>query len=246
MKRITIIAALVIAMGLISMPVMAVHEDTPGSVGFAHPMKPTLIAVDKKNKSITFGGVVMADKWDAFVHPVDKYAEKGFDPDHWHLIISGTQANPSNGRVPIFVGWAGDVDVSEALASIGATVDKTSKFEVKSYNDRLKKDSPYPDYRPAGTPATVYITWTEKNGKEKTVEANDFLENSTGKKLQFVYVGKIHPSHCIACMYGCPGGKIANSSLTVRDYFDRGAVWKLKRGILPPDGTPVLITIKLG
>lgn len=206
--------------------------------------KPNVIAINQKNKSITFAGVVMAEKWQAYVHPVDKYSEKGFDPDHWHLIISGTQANPGVGRVPVFAAWATDVEVSEALAAIGAKAEP-GEFSVKSYTERLKKDSHHSDVTPKGTPISVYITWNEKDGKERTAEANEFMENSTGKKLEFVYVGKIHPSHCIACMYGCPGGKIANSSLSVRDYFDRGAAWRVKSGILPPDGTPVLITLKI-
>jgi hypothetical protein len=160
------------------------------------------------------------------------------------LIISGTQANPGVGRVPVFAAWATDVEVSEALALIGAKAEK-SEFGVPSYNERLKKGSHHPDVTPKGTHISVYITWNEKDGRERVVEANEFMENSTGKKLEFVYVGKIHPSHCIACMYGCPGGKIANSSLSVRDYFDRGATWRVKSGILPPDGTPVLITLKI-
>jgi hypothetical protein len=45
-------------------------------------------------------------------------------------------------------------------------------------------------------------------------------------------------------MYGCPGGKTVNRNLTVRDYFERNAVWNVKEGILPPDGTLSLITIK--
>ena len=207
-------------------------------------LKPTAIAIDHKNKSIIFAGVATAEKWQAYVHPVDKYAEKGFDTDHWHLIISGTQANPGVGRVPVFAAWATDVEVSEALALIGAKAEK-GEFGVQSYTERLKKDDHHPDVTPKGSPISVYITWNEKDGKGKTVEANEFMENSTGKKLEFVYVGKIHPSHCIACMYGCPGGKIANSSLSVRDYFDRGATWRVRSGILPPDGTPVLITLKI-
>lgn len=237
MKKIVIFVSMVVVLSLILSSAF-VQGDQPGG------LKPTNIAIGHKNKSITFAGVVMAEKWQAYVHPVDRSAEKGFDPHHWHLIISGTQANPGIGRVPVFVAWATDVEVSDALALVGAKVE-TSEFSVKSYNERLKKDSHHPDYTPRGTPISVYFTWNEKDGKERTMEANEFMENSTGRKLEFVYVGKIHPSHCIACMYGCPGGKIANSSLTVRDYFDRGATWRIKSGILPPDGTPVLITLKI-
>ena len=237
MKKIPVFVSLMAAFLLIISSAI-VHGDQPGS------LKPTNIAIDHKNKSITFAGVAMAEKWQAYVHPVDRSAEKGFDPDHWHLIISGTQANPGVGRVPVFAAWATDIEVSEALAQIGAKAEK-SEFGVHSYTERLKKDSHHSDITPKGSPISVYITWNEKDGKQKTVEANEFMENSTGKKLEFVYVGKIHPSHCIACMYGCPGGKIANASLSVRDYFDRGATWRVKSGILPPDGTPVLITLKI-
>jgi hypothetical protein len=238
MTKISLFAIIIISVGLMNATPMAVQAEQLGS------SKPTTIAIDHGNKSITFNGVVTAEKWQGYVNPVDKYAEKGFDPDHWHLIISGTQANPSSERLPVFVAWATDFEVSEALALIGAKAEN-SEFGTKSYNDRLIKDSPYPDYTPKGTPISVYITWKGKGGEEETVEVNEFLENSTGKKLEFVYVGKIHPSHCIACMYSCPGGKIANSSLSVRDYFERGAVWKIKSGILPPDGTPILITFKI-
>jgi hypothetical protein len=236
MKRGALLALLItlIAISLMITPAMA----------FSPTVKPTTVAIDTKEKAVTFAGVVMAEKHESYVHPVAKTAEKGYDPDHWHLVISGTQANPQKGRVPIFVGWASDVEVSDALASLGAKKEK-DQFDAKAYDDRLKKDSPYPDIKPKGTPVDIYFTWTEKNGSSKTVEANEFMENSTGKKLDFVYIGKIHPSHCIACLYGCPGGKIANSTLTVRDYFERDAVWKVKKGILPPDGTPVLITIKI-
>ena len=207
-------------------------------------LKPTTIAIDQNDKSITFEGVVTAEKWQSYNNSANKYSDKGFDPDHWHLIISGTQTNPSSGRLPVFVAWATDVEVSEALAIVGARAEN-GEFGPKSYNERLNKNSPYPDYTPKGTPISVFVTWNEKGGEKKTVEANEFLENSTGKKLEFVYVGKIHPSHCIACLYSCPGGKIANSALSVRDYFERGAHWKIKKGILPADGTPVLITLKV-
>jgi hypothetical protein len=159
-------------------------------------LKPTTIAIDHKNKSITFAGVVTAEKWQAYVHPVDKYAEKGFDPDHWHLIISGTQANPSVGRVPVFAAWATDVEVSEALAAIGAKAE-TSHFSVKSYNERLTKDSPHPDYVPKGSPISVYITWNEKSGNEKTV-----MQTVHGKWEEGVcLVGRyIHPTASLVCM----------------------------------------------
>jgi hypothetical protein len=230
MKKVLIVALMLVALGLIVNPAMA----------FTPTVKPTLVAVDKANQSVSFEAMVMANYWEKYKMPLDP-ADPNWDPDHWHLIISADQVNPEVPRVAIFAAWATDVQISEALASLGA---KADHYDVRTFTDRMKKDSPYPDMKAKGTPMSVYFTWTE-NGKEKTVDANDFLENSTGKKLHFVYLGKQHPSHCVVCLYSCVGGRVSNAALTVRDYMDRGAVWTLKKGILPPDGTAVLVTIKM-
>lgn len=91
----------------------------------------------------------------------------------------------------------------------------------------------------------VYVTWQGRLGLTRTVEVSEFLENSTGKKLEPVYIGKLYPSHCVVCLYGCIGAVCPNRSLTVRDCLDRGAEWRLRNGVLPKDGTEVLVTLKL-
>ncbi|MEE9566068.1 MAG: YdjY domain-containing protein [Desulfobacteria bacterium] len=232
MKKITIIAAILIALSFVISPAMA----------FSPQMKPNLVAIDQANKAVTFAGVITAEKWDNFIHPVRR-GEKGFDPDNWHLIIAGTQANPAVNRVPLMVGWTTDVAVGEALESLGASGEILNQ---KSWYDYKNKKSPHIKALPSkGTPISVYVSWTDKDGKHKTVEANDFLENSTGKKFKGMYISKQHPSHCIVCLYGCIGGICSNSTMSTYDYFYGGAHWKLKKGVLPPDGTPVLITIKM-
>ncbi len=231
MKRITIIAAILIAFSFMISPAMA----------FSPQMKPNLIAIDQANKAVTFAGVVTADKWDKFAFPKGRF-EKGFDPDRWHFIISGTQSNPAVNRVPIIVAWASDVAVGEALESLGAVGEKLDR---KSYYDYKDKNSPYIDMKPSkGTIMEVYVSWADKDGTEKTVGANDFLYNTSGQKYAPIHIGKQHPSHCILCLYGCIGSICANKNLSTKDYFYRDAVWKLKKGVLPKDGTPVLVTIK--
>ena len=232
MKRICFVVSILIGICFVISPAM----------GFSPQMKPNLIAIDQANKAVTFAGVVTAEKWAEFVHPVAR-GDKGFDPDHWHLIIAGTQSNPAIDRVPLIVGWTTDVEVGEALESLGASGEK---LDQRSWYDYKDKKSPYIKERPSkGTPVEVYVSWTDKDGMQKTAEANDFLVNSTGKKFEGMYIGKQHPSHCIICMYGCIGGICSNSTLSTYDYFYGGAQWQLKKGVLPPDGTPVLVTIKL-
>lgn len=72
---------------------------------------PELISVDRVNRSVTFAGVVMAEKWEAQPRRVG-IASDHFDPDHWHLVISATQANPAVGRIPLISAWVTD----EAIA----------------------------------------------------------------------------------------------------------------------------------
>lgn len=214
----------------------------PSAMGFVPQIKPSNIAIDQANRAVTFAGVVTADKWDKFVFPKGKF-EKGFDPDRWHFIISGTQSNPAKNRVPIIVAWAADNAVSDALESLGAVGEKLDR---RSYYDYKDKNSPYIEMLPSkGTNAMVYVTWHEKDGTVKTVEANDFLYNTSGKKYEPIFIGKQHPSDCILCLYGCIGSICANKTLSTKDYFYGDAVWKLKKDVLPPDGTEVLVTIKL-
>ena len=129
MKRISIIVAILIGIFFVVSPAM----------GFTPQMKPNLIAIDQANRAVTFAGVVTAEKWADFVHPVAR-GEKGFDPDHWHLIISSTQSNPAVSRVSLIVGWATDVEVGEALESVGATGEKLDR---RSWYDYKNKKSPY-------------------------------------------------------------------------------------------------------
>jgi len=70
MKRLTIIATIVIALSLGVTPAMSDHNamEAKDFHGFKGSDKPSLIQIDKKKKSITFGGVVMADRHEAFVH----------------------------------------------------------------------------------------------------------------------------------------------------------------------------------
>lgn len=203
---------------------------------------PELIHVNPADRSVTFAGTVLAEKWED--RPRRGFSsDEDADPDHWHLVISATQANQAVGRLPLLSAWVTDEAIAEGLADIGAA---TEKFDRKSFGHRMDPDSPWPDVRPDGTPVRLYVTWKNFFGITRTVEANDFLYNSKGKKLDLVYLGKQHGSDCVVCLYGCVGAVCANRALTVRDYVERGAAWSLRKNVLPDDGTMVWITLKLG
>jgi hypothetical protein len=232
-KRLPLFRLLIFAVLALALPAQA--------RAFTPQVQPELVAVDRENRAVSFSAVVTARKWQDHVAGKSRN-EKDFDPDHWHLIISATHANQAVGRLAIFSAWASDEQISEALAALGA---KGEPFDKRSFSQRLDPDSSYPDLRPRGSRVQVYVTWSGLFGITRTVEANEFLKSSTGRKLEPVYIGKQSSSHCIVCLYGCVGAICPNRSLSVRDYFDRGAEWRLRSGILPEDGTEVLITLKL-
>ncbi len=215
------------------LPTPAVRADEPAT-------PPDLVRIDRAHRSVTFAGVVTAEAWARQAAADPK--KSNFDPDHWHLIISATQANLAVGRVPVIAAWATDEEIAAALAAIGAA---GKDFDKRSFTRRMDVDSPYPDLRPQGTPIRVSVTWDGFFGS-KTVEADDFLVNSGGSKLDLVYIGKQHPSHCIVCLYGCIGAVCPNRALTVRDYLEGKNRWSLRSGVLPDDGTRVWITLSLG
>jgi hypothetical protein len=52
-------------------------------------------------------------------------------------------------------------------------------------------------------------------------------------------------SGCIACLYSCPGSKVGNAKSTVRDYVRNPERYRVRPGVLPADGTPVTIVLRL-
>ncbi|WP_139800655.1 hypothetical protein [Geothermobacter hydrogeniphilus] len=210
-----------------------------GQVNAAGPEFPELVHVNWQQRSITFAAVVTASLWER--QPRADPAARNFDPDHWHLIISATQANQAVGRVAIFSAWATDEEIAAALSTLGA---RGEKFDKRSFTRRMDADSSYPDLRPQGSKLRLTVSWDGFFGR-KTVSADEFLSNTSGKKLDLVYIGKQHPSNCVICLYGCVGAVCPNRALTVRDYMQGKSRWSLIPGVLPEDGTRVWITIAM-
>jgi hypothetical protein len=50
---------------------------------------------------------------------------------------------------------------------------------------------------------------------------------------------------CLACLYSCPSGKVSNGALSVHDYVETPSRFVADTDILPPDGTPVVVTFHL-
>jgi hypothetical protein len=50
---------------------------------------------------------------------------------------------------------------------------------------------------------------------------------------------------CLACLYSCPSGKVSNQTLSVHDYVTTPSRFVADTDLLPPDGTPVVVTFRV-
>jgi hypothetical protein len=52
-------------------------------------------------------------------------------------------------------------------------------------------------------------------------------------------------SGCVVCLYSCPGSKVGNAAYTVREWVEGATRFRVRPGVLPPDGTAVTIVLRL-
>ncbi len=86
-------------------------------------------------------------------------------------------------------------------------------------------------------------------GTQKLLSIGDILRDPAGRGFDMRFgghEGNIHLSHsgCLICLYSCPGGKIGNRAYTVRDYTKKTTEFRVRDGVLPPDGTEVTIVLR--
>jgi hypothetical protein len=51
-------------------------------------------------------------------------------------------------------------------------------------------------------------------------------------------------SGCVVCLYSCPGSKVGNAAYTVRDYVRDAQRFSVRPGVLPADGSEVVIVLR--
>jgi len=52
-------------------------------------------------------------------------------------------------------------------------------------------------------------------------------------------------SGCVTCLFSCPGGKTSNAAFTIRDQYLNRKVFLADEKNLPPDGTPVRVSMRV-
>jgi hypothetical protein len=87
-------------------------------------------------------------------------------------------------------------------------------------------------------------------GREGLVPLSAVLEDPAGRGLSMRFGGNEvnipkWKSGCIVCLYSCPGSKVGNAKYTVRDYAKDVTRFRVRPGILPRDGTPIRVVLRL-
>jgi hypothetical protein len=185
---------------------------------------------------------------------------------HYHLLIwkDGTSENA------LIETPADDLAFHDALISLGAH--PGDNLTMASWNKRHDADHPAPREKVAGSPLEVRITWQDNpigvsmeqalqqqkakdESQAMSPESRATIHESRAPNLAFRFGGnrerlfnKIpfapRPG-CLACLYSCPSGKVSNGALSVHDYVETPSRFTVNTDILPPDGTPVIVTFRV-
>lgn len=138
-----------------------------------------------------------------------------------------------------------DVEILDALAALGAETD--GNLPMDAWEKRGDLRNPAPDRVLGGPPIDVLLRLA---GRPALVPLANALEDPGGRGLDLRLAGNRAnipkwKSGCVVCLYSCPGSKIGNARYTVRDWSRKVTRFRVRPGVLPPDGTKVGVVLRL-
>ena len=138
-----------------------------------------------------------------------------------------------------------DRQVLEALQGLGAK--PGNNLPMEAWEERKNPKDSAPDTVIAGAAVEVLLRLPSRRN---LVPLSSALEDSGGRGLEMRFAGNEAnipkwKSGCIVCLYSCPGSKVGNARYTVRDYEKGVTRFRARPGVLPPDGTPIRVVLRL-
>lgn len=191
------------------------------------------------------------------IYPARFNAAEG-EEARYHLLVwqGGTSANA------LIETPADDLAFYDALVSVGAH--PGDNLTMASWNKRHDPDHPAPREKVAGSLLNVRLSWTGnptgiaieqafRSGEGGTpTSSSQSLVSSLkwrfggNRDRLFNKIPLAPRPGCLACLYSCPSGKVSNGALSVHDYVEAPSRFEANTAILPPDGTPVIVTFRVG
>lgn len=200
----------------------------PGSL---QAQAPDGLVVDPEARTVSFPAVVRSEAFQA-----------SLPPDHqYHAVVheDGGAAGKALFTTPV-----SDTEIARALRALGA--EDGGGVPMAAWQLRWVPVVPQPASRVSGSPITVTVHWEGASSPQPLIR---LLEDPGGRGIDMRFGG--NESHegdwhsgCILCLFSCPGGVISNAAYSIRDH-QRAVTTFDPSDRLPPDGTPVTITLRL-
>jgi hypothetical protein len=206
----------------------------------AAPTATTPLVVVSATKEVQVYGII---------YPMRFNAAQG-DEAHYHLLVwqGGTSANA------LIETPADDLALHDALVTLGAQ--PGDNLTMASWNQRHDSHNPAPLEKVTGDLLDLYISWADHPAG---LPVSEVFHQSPAPNPQppvnwrfagnrdrwFNRIPLAPRPGCLVCLYSCPSGKVSNGALSVHDYVGAPSRFVANTDILPPDGTPVIVTFRV-
>jgi hypothetical protein len=160
----------------------------------------------------------------------------------YHLIVwqGGRAASAA-----LFRAGVTDVQVLDALEALGGK--PGDGLGMDTWDERDDPQAAAPRKVIAGPPVEVLV---RVPGRAEPLTLPEILDDPGGRGFAMRFGGHranipAWHSGCVVCLYSCPGSKVGNAAYTVHDWVEGATHFRVKDGVLPPDGTEVTIVLRL-
>jgi len=206
----------------------------------AEPTSTTPLIVVPEAKEVRIFGTIYPSRFNA--------AQGG--EAHYHLLVwqGGTSTNA------LVETPADDLALHGALSTLGGQ--PGDNLSMASWNQRHDAHSVAPLQKVTGSALEIRISWegnltgipTEQAFRQSALYAPQSASDwrFAGNRARWFNRVPLAPRPgCLACLYSCPSGKVSNGALSVHDYVMAPSRFVANTDILPPDGTPVIVTFRV-
>lgn len=194
-------------------------------IGFAAPG-----VVVRPPGEIEFTATVHASRFNGWLMP------------GYHAIVwkGGTAA-----RSALFTADVSDIEVLDALERMGAT--PGNNLSMDAWEKRRDPSNRAPDTIIAGPQVAILLRIP---GQPGLTPLASILRDPGGRGLDMRFGGnraniKKWMSGCVVCLYSCPGAKVGNARYTERDYARDRTKFRVRKDLLPPDGTRIGVVLRI-
>lgn len=165
---------------------------------------------------------------------------RGFGLKDHHFIVWESGNAVANA---LFTTFVSDSVLHRAIEEVGGK--PGNNLSQEAWTKRKSKKSQEPDKRATGSKIDLQIIYGNM-----TFTPDQVLSDLNSKQYDFRFAGNISLIHhwrsgCVVCLQSCPGGKIGNSTYTIRDLVKGVPKFKVAPGLPFGEGDKVVIRFQI-